>query len=97
MHEIAVNNSQWAIIRNMLLEILSLRCLATLVGTLHWVIATHRPVVACNVVIMRIEILAVHTTEGSFWALIVLVNVYDRALERLRTVQAVDLNSHAAL
>ena len=63
------NHCQWTIISNVLVEILSLRYLATLIRALHWIVATGRPVIAYNIIVVRLAILAAHTTEGPLWAL----------------------------
>ena len=83
MLEVTVDDSQGAVISDVVLKVLTLECLTTLVSTWHWITATHRPVVGGYFFIARVKLFAVLTAERSSRTLVVLVFFNARAKEEL--------------
>jgi hypothetical protein len=63
--EVTFNHCQRALLSYMVIKLLPLRESSTLVWALHWVTATHRPVVVNDIIIRRFVLVAVFTTEGT--------------------------------
>jgi hypothetical protein len=74
----------------MVIKLLPLRESSTLVWALHWVTATHRPVVVDDIIICRFVLVAVFTTEGTLVTELILMVKEFASYNVFRTIAAFD-------
>ena len=78
----------------MVMKLLSFRRCSTLIWASYWVTATHRPVVVNHIVVRRVVLVAVFTTEGTFVTELILV-VEKLASYDIRTIAAFNFSKLA--
>ena len=79
----------------MVMKLLSFRGCSTLIWALYWVTATHRPVVVNHIVVRRVVLIAVFTTEGTFVTELILVVEKLASYNDIRTIAAFNFSKLA--
>jgi hypothetical protein len=95
--EVTFNHCQRALLSYMVIKLLPLRESSTLIWALHWVLATHRPVVVNDIVIRRFILIAVFTTEGTFVTELLLMVKNFLSYNDVRTIAALNFSKLTTL
>ena len=91
MVEVTVNSNIGTVSSDVVLENLALRECTTLIRTLYWVVATHRPVIVDDIFIVRLIAVTILTAEWTFGTEVSLMDINVATCDQLRAVDALNL------
>ena len=95
--EVTFNHCQRALLSYMVIKLLPLSESSTLTWALHWVTATHRPVVVNDIIKRRLVLVAIFTTAGTLVTELILMVKEFISYNEIRTIAALNFSKLIAL